>query len=676
MAKSVDSVSLGEGRQFASKFYAVVVLLLFALLVFQLWFHAVRMSATVDEGAHILAGHRHLQCGDFGINPEHPPLLKMLAALPLAFRQLKEPEWKCGSRVTPKPEMFAAGTSFLVRNGVDSVVIPTRLAAATVALVLAALVFLAAWEMFGRAEALTALALLAFEPSLIAYGSLVLTDAIIATTVFAFVFALYRYRKSGTRARFLTVGLAFGLMLGAKHSAVVFVPVLFALLIADVLIFRQDGNALPRQLLRQTANFIVFFLIGWAMLWAFYGFRYSSIPQQTGGTISVADYIKENGRPEMVESFSARATDGINRLRLFPESYVLGMADVVAWGSRNSFLFGVNYPTGKWFYFPVAFAVKSSVALLVLLPLGMLLPIFVREKRREMLFLLLPPLAFFAVSMTSSMTIGIRHILPVYPLFIVAAAAGAVWFARKVRFFKFVLIALVVYHAATAVRVAPGYAAFANDLWGGSANTHRIFHDANVDFGQNLKLAAEYLKRENINDCWFAAFNHRELVEATLPQCRVLPSALRILVSQTVIEPVPPVIEGTVLISVNELPPRGGGEYLPIVQSAPIAFLGGNTLVYRGRFEIPLVAAMSRAYRSGQFLRVNQIQEAVAEGRQAVELAPEDPRTHLSLGLALARAGERDEARKELEKAVGLAKTVPAFRNAEVRARLELERLK
>jgi tetratricopeptide (TPR) repeat protein len=237
------------------------------------------------------------------------------------------------------------------------------------------------------------------------------------------------------------------------------------------------------------------------------------------------------------------------------------------------------------------------------------------------------------------------------------------------------LIALVVYHAATAVRIAPNYAAFANDFWGGNENTHRIFQDANVDFGQNLKLVGEYLKRENTNDCWFAAFNHRELVEAMLPQCRVLPSSLRILVSQNVIEPVPPVIEGTILISVNELPPRGGGEYLPLTKSEPIAFLGGNTLVYRGRFEIPLAAAMSRAYRSGQFLRVNQINEAVAEGSEAVRLAPEDPRTHLALGLALLRAGQKDEARKELETAAESAKINPAFRNAEVRARQELERL-
>lgn len=648
---------------------------LFTVFAFQHWYHAVKTSATVDEGAHILAGHRHWQCGDFGINPEHPPFLKLLATFPLQFQNLKEPPWQCGSKLTPKPDMFFFGTKFIVENGIDDVVIPARLSASLVSLFMAVLVFLAAWEMFGRAEALTALALVAFEPNLIAYGSLVLTDMVLTATVFATFYAFYRFRQNQSWRRLLIAGLMFGLMLASKHSAVIFIPILFAVLLADVLFFSANKTGKSREIVRQTAAFAAIFLIGLLTLWAFYGFRYYSIPGATAETISIADYIKENGRPEMVQSFSAKMTDRINRTHLFPESYVLGMADVVAWGSRNAFLFGRNYPTGQWFYFPIAFAVKSSVALLLLLPLGLLLPLFQAEKRREMLFLLLPPLVFFAVAMNSSMTIGIRHVLPVYPFFIIAAAAGAIWLSRNFRFFKIVLLALIVYHAATAFRVAPDYAAFANYFWGGLENTHRIFADANVDFGQSLKLADEYLKRENINDCWFAAFNHRELVEAMLPQCRVLPSGLRILVSQKIIEPVPPVIEGTILVSVNELPPRAVGEYLPFTKSEPIAFIGGNTLVYRGRFEIPLAAAMSHAYRSGEFLRIKQINEAVAEGREAVSLAPGDARTHLALGLALLRAGQTEEARRALETAAETAKQNPAFRNAEVRARLELERL-
>ena len=142
------------------------------------------------------------------------------------------------------------------------------------------------------------------------------------------------------------------------------------------------------------------------------------------------------------------------------------------------------------------------------------------------------------------------------------------------------------------------------------------------------------------------------------------------------IDPVPPMTEGTILLSVIELPPRGGDEYLPIAKSEPIALIGGNTFVYRGRFEVPLAAAISRVHRSGYFLRTNNLEEALAEGRMAVELGPNDPRTHLALGLALVREGQKEEARSELENAVELAKADSRFRNAEVRARQELERMR
>lgn len=113
--------------------FAVLTVLLFVVFAFQLVYHAVRTSATVDEPFHILAGHRHWQCGDFGINPEHPPLLKLLATAPLNFRQLSEPPWECGSKFTAKFDGFSYGNTFIVENGVDSVVITSRVTASLMA---------------------------------------------------------------------------------------------------------------------------------------------------------------------------------------------------------------------------------------------------------------------------------------------------------------------------------------------------------------------------------------------------------------------------------------------------------------------------------------------------------------------------------------------------------------
>lgn len=675
MNDSTSESPLAAGDQRTTVLYWVVAALLFIAFAFQLVFHAVRTSVIIDEPAHIMAGYRHWQCADFGINPEHPPLLKLTAAAPLMFKTWEHAPVECGAQMTAKTQMFSTGNNFLVDNGIDNVVIPARLAAALMSLLLAVAVFFAAREMFGAWEALIALAILAFESNLIAHGSMVTTDMTLSATAFIAVYTLYRYCKQQSWQRFFVCGVAVGLMLAAKHSAVVFIPVLFCLLIADAVIYRGIGLSRPVKLWRTIGTFAGLFLVGLVLLWAFYGFRHAAIPSTTAETISVSDYIKENGRPEMVRSLPARVTELIGQTRTFPESYVLGMADVIAWGSRNTWIFGENYATGRWWYFPLAFSVKSSLALLILLPIGLVFAVSARDKRREMMFILIPAFVFFAVAMTSSFTTGVRHILPTYAFFIITAAVGAVWLAPRFPVLKAALPLILVFHAAATLRAAPYYLAFSNALWGGYENTHRVFRDSNVDYGQSLKAVNEYLERENITDCWFAAFNHRELVNAIQP-CRVLPSALRIIVPQNVIDPVPQVIDGTVLVSVNELPPRGADDYVPFTRTEPVALIGGNTFVYRGRFEIPVAAAMSHAYRSGQFLRQNRVDEAIAEGSLAAGLAPDDPRTHLALGLALSRAGRKDEARNELGLTIELSRSRAVFRNPEVRALLEVDRLK
>jgi len=644
---------------------------LFAAFAFQLVYHAVQTSATVDEPFHILAGRRHWQCRDFGINPEHPPLLKLLATAPLNFRKLSEPPWECGSKFTPKFDGFSYGSTFLVENGMDHIVITTRLAASLMSMLLAVLVFLGAWEMFGRWEALTALAIVAFEPNFIAFGSLVLTDMAVSATAFGAVYALYRFGKYQTWPRFFIAALAIGLMLSAKHSAVIFVGILFALLIADAILVRRPGIRLPYRVLLHTATFAGMFLIGLAILWSFYGFRYRAIRNKTAPTISVADYIKENGRPESVEGFPARVTEAISHTHIFPEAYVLGMADVIAWGSRNTVIFGRNYPAGKWFFFPVAFLVKTNLALLFLLPLSLIFLYFVRESWREGMFLIVPAAIFFLVASGSTFTNSVRHILPIYGFLIVLSSAAAIWLCRKFNTFRYALVALLVFNAAAAARTAPNYLAFANDVWGGYKNTHRIFIS---DIGQNMKLVSEYLARENVQDCWIVPFVHPEMIRSVQP-CRPMPSSVRIMISRNLIDPVPPVVEGTIVLTERDVPPLGGDEYVPITQSGPIAFIGGNIYVYCGRFEIPLAAAMSHVHRADYFLRADDVDQAIREGREATEFGPRDPRTHLALGLSLVRGGQKNEARIELDKATELASADVRFRNQEVRARQELERM-
>src|SRR5688572_23742503 len=213
----------------------------------------------------------------------------------------------------------------------------------------------------------------------------------------------------------------------------------------------------------------------------------------------------------------ARVTAAVSHTPVFPESYVLGMADVIAWGTRNSWIFGRIYTTGKWFYFPTAFLVKTSIALLLLLPLGLLYLFFNREKLREGMLLLLPAILFFIFASNSNFTTGVRHIVPIYAPLIVLASAGAIWLCRRLNVFRYALVALLVFNAIATVRSAPSYLAYANDLSGGYENTHRIFIDSNTDTGQSMKLVSEYLARDGIQDCWISTFVHPEMIRSVQP---------------------------------------------------------------------------------------------------------------------------------------------------------------
>jgi hypothetical protein len=668
--------SVGIRNRFSSPvLFAVLVAFLFGAFSFQLWYHATRTSPTIDEPTHILAGHRYWQCRDFGVNPEHPPFVKLLATASLNFQKLIEPDSECGSRITKQAEVFAGGAEFLIENGIDEVIVPARLLSALLSLLLAALIFVVTLKMFGRWEAAAALALLAFEPNIIAHGSLVTTDMAITLTAFAAVCALYGYARKPRWIRIATIALTFGMMLASKHSAVIFFPILFVTFLADAIFFRRDDVPFLKKIAARCAVFAGAVLIGVGILWSFYGFQRYALPGVIGPSVDIAEYIRANSLPDVPQSFSAKSVRVIDRLGILPESYVIGLADVVASSSRPMAIFSRDFSSGRWFYFPIAFLVKSSIALLLLLPFGVVLFFVEPGKRRELIFILVPAISFFGFAVASKINIGVRHILPAYAFFVVASAAGAVWMGRRFIYFRYALVALLLFHALTAFRTAPNYIAFSNDLWGGTENTYKIFPvDSNLDWGQNEKLVAEYLARENITDCWYAGWGSLELLTAQVP-CRQMPSTFPRL-NVPLSDPIPRVIEGTVLVNVANLPPRGGNEYAPMTLQKPIAKIGGSIFVYRGRFEIPLGASISLTQRATELMRLDRIDEALIEAQRAVDLADYDPRPHLALGYALLRTGNSADARGEFESVIETARSNPLlFNNAAARARLELEKL-
>src|ERR1700751_1184470 len=187
------------------KIAAVMFLLL--VLEFQLLYSVNHESLTLDEGDHIFAGYMSLKHHDFGLNPEHPPLVKMIAAVPLLRMNLREPQLQ--NRYF-KTEAYLSGRDFIFGNDHEQVIFRARMGASLFALLAALLAFLMAKEMFGPGAGFLALLLIVFEPNFLAHGALVTTDTGAAAALLASIYAFYRYVKSPSWDRVVVLGLAAG----------------------------------------------------------------------------------------------------------------------------------------------------------------------------------------------------------------------------------------------------------------------------------------------------------------------------------------------------------------------------------------------------------------------------------------------------------------------------------
>jgi hypothetical protein len=638
---------------------AVAVLLL--ALGLQLALFVSRQSQTWDEGDHLYAGYRSLKHADFGLNPEHPPLAKMLAALPLLGMELRVPALEGRDF---KREAFLGGRDFVFGNDADTVLFRARMSASLLTLLLAAVAFSMAREMFGPAAGLTALALLAFDPNLLAHGALVTTDAGLSCFLLASVYAFYRYVKAPSWPRLLVVGLAAGLALATKHTGLLVLPILGLLALGEWWRGRAEaGGAFRQRGLRLVGAAALAGLVAVVVLWASYGFRYEARPDGLALNPPAADILAGVPKP-----YQAAVLATVARSRLLPESYLCGLADVLVMEAfYRSYLFGRPYAHGVWFYFPAAFVVKSTLTF-VILPLVIGGAVVARRLRagREVMFLAVPPLLYFLVAMSSRMNIGVRHILPVYA-FVAVLGAGALWaLARSERRWVYAVGALLALHVFSSVRAFPAYIAYSNELWGGPSRTYRHLSDSNSDWAQQLKSLKSYLDARGIRDCWFAYFGQgtADIGYYGIP-CRQLPTLDGFWLKET--PQVPAEISGTVVVSAGVLSgfEAGPGSLHPygVFESVPpVANIDGGLLVYEGRFPIPLASALSRAEKAEGELAAGRPEVALEEARQAVALAPTAVKPTVVLGDALTALGRPDEARPAYEAALRNARTIePEF---------------
>jgi len=643
---------------------------LLAILLIQLALTIRTESITWDEDDHLYAGYMSLKTGDFGLNPEHPPLVKMLAAIPLLPMSLRLPPLQNREF---KQEAFLGGKEFLFQNDADTMLFRARMAAAILTLLLALLVFLAGQEMFGTAAGFIALVLLVFDPNQLAHGAFVTTDTGLTCFLFATVYCFYRYVKQPSIARLLLVGFVGGLALATKHTGILIFPILLALAIGEWLLRRggkPDSSEAKRLTVAQYAMALaVITAVSLTVLWAFYGFRYAARPAGLQLNPSSADYISQLSRPHEAKLLAAVA-----RYHLLPESYIYGLADVrVMDDFYSSFLLGKTYPHGVWFYFPFAIAIKSTLAFLILMGIAIWAIAARRLTRwREVLFLTVPPAIYLAVAMSSHMNIGVRHVLPIYAFLGVLIGGVAVTLIQRQRRWLYVFALLIVFQLVTSLRAFPTYISYVNEAWGGQKNAWWLLSDSNADWAQQLKATKKYLDARGVKDCWFVYFGEG-VIDASyygIP-CKMLPTPDAQWVGEKFYD-TPEAIDGMVLISAGNLSgfEFGPGELNPYEQFKtikPTRAIQNGIYVFEGHFEIPAAAAIGHRHKAQDLLAQGNLDGALVEAQRAVELAPNAVGTNVALGDVLAGLNRKDEARVAYQRALTSAQTIhPEFQVGQV----------
>jgi len=438
-------------------------------------------AQTWDEAIHLSAGYTYLRTGDFRMNLEHPPLTKYLqAAMLLPWNPkapVETPYWKDRDQV-----MF--GADFLYNNRVDAGTLLFAGRFATILAVLGLGVWLALWtrRRFGPAVALVALALLVFDPNLIAHGRYVTSDAWATVFIFCAATAWLSWLDSGRWLTLAGAGVFLGLALSTKFSCVFLPPVIGLLTLLHWIFVRR------RSLVRYAGGLAVEYLLAVLVIVAVYW------PVGDSAKVdlqAMADSETAFGRVLL----AANARYGIP---LHP--YLIGLWEVAqhnAYG-HESYLMGYVSKQGWWDYFPIVFAVKTPAAVLALLSAA-LVAALIRFRRTGWTAwaMLLPPVVYFGASMMSSINIGVRHILPVYPFLYVFSAAALIPLMKTPRRWALPVAALAL-AAVESLAIFPYYTSFFNIAAGGPANGPRYLLDSNIDWGQDLKRFGQYIRDHNL----------------------------------------------------------------------------------------------------------------------------------------------------------------------------------
>jgi hypothetical protein len=401
----------------------------------------VRMSGTWDEYLLGIGTRRDLPDARF-----HPPLSSWVHGVPFLWLEIPGAVWE-------QPSGPLRGQRIVGLRADDWMLDAARLALLPFGIALGWIAFVWARHLYGYAGGLVAMALVSFDPNVIAHAGLITPDVTLAATA---AFALYRIARLGeapTARRRVVAGLALGAMLLAKYTALLLLPIF---LLTDVAARRTRAVA---------TDWAALVAIALLVLVAAYGFDVSRY-------VEGALYQWQQTR--------------------MPHSF---------------FLLGEISQQGWWYFYLVVALFKVPLGTLLLLGLALCAGrwLGVRWRAAE-LYLVLPALLLLAyLSFWNTIHNGFRYLLPVWIPLLVLTGRLALPAARS-RAFAALLCAPLAWVAAATFAAWPDFLAHVNELGGGKRNGYRLLSDSNLDWGQGLEALADWMRERGVPRVQLAYF--------------------------------------------------------------------------------------------------------------------------------------------------------------------------
>ena len=492
----MDDEQLGGGR--ARWLRALVPIGLGLVMLWSITATYPEFNATFDEPYHIAAGLQAYQEARFSVGAEQPPLARWLIAW-LPHRFGIEYRGVVHRSAGFEDELFHLSRSVMEEQGEYWTTL-ARARAGVLLFVPVMIFFVYRWssELHGVWAGWGACALVAFSPNLMAHAGLATTDFAVAALLTASAYAAWRWAREPSRRRAAFTGCLSGLAIGSKYSAVGFL----AVILAGVFVLTHGKTWLRRSSWKPAAvragggQALLFGVLAFLSLWACFGFETRPLRDPQRRPYETLDRILPP-----VSSLSAALYWAAENVPVPLQDFAIGVSWVAGHARQGhpAFLLGEVASHGWWHYFPVVLAVKTTGPFLLLIAGAGVLLCRQRGGAPAGLVPLVAAGGVLLVSMSTPINIGVRHILPIYPLLAVGASA---WFrpggssGRAYRLRMVLGIALLVWHVGESWHAHPDYLAYFNSLARG--REHQVLGDSNLDWGQDLRRLSRHVQAQRI----------------------------------------------------------------------------------------------------------------------------------------------------------------------------------